>query len=170
MPRPARAAARTTIKQQARLAAMEQRQTDARQVYRERVAQYPTDLRQEIPARHRPVVQSRRIRRGHPRVLQARPGRPAQPRPSAQVLIGRAFFEKGNRRRRPPRSSAKRWRALRADRRPSAKVLMYWLARAYDAAGQRHGRSQGAAIWQAACGSTTTTWTGDARKRLEGLK
>lgn len=148
-------------RQQARLAALEQRQT-ALEVFRERVAKYPTDLRLKFKLGSI-LFEAGEYDEAIP-MLQAAQGDPRS-RDRCELMMGRAFFEKGD----PVQAAAVLNEALAhaelAD--DFSKDLLYWLGRAQEAAGN-------AAAAKDAYGRLLRQdynfMDGDARKRLESLQ
>jgi hypothetical protein len=116
-------------RQQARLAALEQRQT-LLEVYRERVVQYPTDLRLKYVL-GRALFEAEEYDEAIP-LLQAGQGDPRS-RNRCQYFIGRAFLAKGS----PGQAAAVLQETLEHYELTDdfSKELLYWLARAYEAAG-----------------------------------
>ncbi len=148
-------------RQQARLAALEQRQA-ALEIYRERVTKYPTDLR--LKAKLGEVLfQSGRYDEAIP-VLQAAQGDPRS-RARCELLIGRAFFEKGS----PTQATAVLREALEHYELTDdhSKELLYWLGRAYQAAGQLE---EAKAAYGKLLRQDYNYMEGDARQRLEALE
>jgi tetratricopeptide (TPR) repeat protein len=147
-------------KQQARLAALDQRQ-HALEIYRERVNQYPTDLRMKFRLGS-VLFEAGEYDEAIP-VLQLAQGEPRS-RAQAQLLIGRAFMEKGN-----PAQAAE---VLRESLEKievvddHAKDLMYWLARAYESAGNRE---EAKGVLGRLLRHDYNYHEGDARKRMDEL-
>ena len=148
-------------RQQARLAALEQRQV-ALDVYRERVAMYPTDLRLKFKLGS-VLFDAGEYDEAIP-VLQAAQGDPRH-RTRAQFYMGRSFLEKGS-----PQQAVEVLRdaLARYDLTDDfSKDLLYWLGRAYEAAGsaEEAKNTYGRLLRQ-----DYNYLDGDARKRLEALK
>ncbi|MEW6251322.1 MAG: tetratricopeptide repeat protein [Planctomycetota bacterium] len=148
-------------KQQARLAVLEQRQATL-EVYRERLTQYPTDLR--VKFRYGTALfESGEYDEAIPVLQQAQ----ADPRnrTRAQLLIGRAFLEKNA----PAEACEVLREALERHELTddTSKELMYWLARSYEAAGRpEEARTQYGKLLRL----DYNYMNGDARQRLEALK
>lgn len=148
-------------RQQARLAAMEQRQF-ALEVFRERVAKYPTDLR--LKYRYgRALFEAGQYDESIP-VLQEAVGDPRN-RAKCQLMIGRAFFEKGNYGQAADELREAHEQYELTDEH--SKELLYWLGRAYEAEGKTEPAREtfGRLLRQ-----DYNYRDGDARTRLENLK
>ncbi len=148
-------------RQQARLAALEQRQS-ALEIYRERVAMYPTDLRLKYKLGS-VLFEAGEFDEAIP-VLQAAQGDPRH-RTRAQFYMGRSFLEKGS-----PQQAVEVLRDALAQYEMTddfSKDLLYWLARAYEAAGNvaEAKNAYGRLLRQ-----DYNYMDGDARRRLEALK
>lgn len=147
-------------KQQARLAALELRQTTL-DVYRERVANYPTDLRLKFRL-GQALFQSGEYDEAIP-MLQAATSDPRS-RSRSHLMIGRAFFEKGN-----PAQAVEVLREaidqyeLTDDH---SKELLYWLARSYEAA---DNPDEAKGTYGKLLRQDYNYLNGEARKRLENL-
>ncbi len=147
-------------KQQARLAALEQRQT-ALEVFRERVAKYPTDLRLKFKLGS-VLFEAGEYAEAIP-MLQVAQGDPRS-RARCALLLGRAFFEKGD----ATQAAAVLREAIDQYELTDehSKELLYWLGRACEAAGN-------AAAAKEAFGKLLRQdynfMDGDARRRLEQL-
>ena len=148
--------------QQARLAALEERQTEI-EIYRERVRQYPTDLRLKYNL-GRALFDAREYDEAIP-LLQEAAGDPRN-RVRARRLIGRAFYETGAH----VQAAELLQEALESHEVPDddlAKEMMYWLGRAHEAAGKPEDA-------QAAYGKLLRLdynyADGDVRRRLERLR
>jgi len=147
-------------KQQHRLAVLEQRQT-ALEIYRERVAQYPTDLRFKFKL-GAALFESGQYDEAIP-ILQAAQADPRN-RVRSRLMIGRAFFEQG--------SHAQAAEVLREALEAyeltddTSKELLYWLGRAYEAAGRVE---DAAATYGKLLRQDYNYRDGDARKRLDEL-
>ena len=147
--------------QQARLAAMEHRQV-AIDVYRERVTEYPTDLR--LKYRLGSVLFDAGEYDEAIPMLQAAQADPRS-RVRGQLLMGRAFFEKGNHREAAEvLSDALKTYELTDD---TSKQLLYWLGRASEAAGNT---DEAKAAYGKLLRQDYNFLDGDARKRLDSLK
>ncbi len=147
-------------RQQARLAALEHRQTTI-DVYRERVAEYPTDLRLKYHL-GRALFEAGEYDEAIP-LLQAGQADPKH-RNRCQYLIGRAFLEKNN-----PAQAAEVLRETLAGYELTdefSKELMYWLGRAYEAAGDVDNAKN---AYGRLLRIDYNYMNGDARKRLDGL-
>ena len=148
-------------KQQYRLAAMDLRQVTLN-VFRERVEQYPTDLRLKYKL-GTALFESGEYDEAIP-VLQAATNDPRS-RDRCQLLIGRAFLEKDN----PTQAAEVLKDAIDNYELTNefSKELLYWLARAYEADGRIEDArtTYGKLLRQ-----DYSFKDGDARKRLEGLK
>lgn len=147
--------------QQARLAAMEQLQTEM-EVYRERVVKYPTDLRLKFDL-GRALFRAGEYDEAIP-ALQAAQDDPRH-RVRCQLLIGRSFFEKGNlvQASEVLRDAIEHYE-LTDDR---SKELLYWLGRSQEAAGNAE---EARAAYGKLLRQDYNYKDGDARKRMEGLK
>ena len=148
-------------KQQARLAAMEQRQC-VLEVYRERVDKYPTELRHKYKL-GTALFETGAYDEAIP-VLQLAQQDP-RTRVRCQLLLGRCFFEQGS-----PRQAVEVLREA-LDRYEMvdehSKELLYWLGRAYEAAEQAEEAKD---AYGKLLRQDYNYQNGDARKRLEGLK
>jgi len=148
-------------RQQARLATAEQRQV-ALEVYRERVGQYPTDLRLKFKLGSA-FFDTGDYDEAIP-MLQAAQAEPRS-RWRCQLLIGRAFFEKGNfAQAAEVLDEALKGYELTDD---TSKQLLYWLGRAHEAAGHQ---DEAKAAYGKLLRQDYNYMNGDARKRLENLK
>jgi Flp pilus assembly protein TadD len=147
-------------RQQARLAALEQRQMML-EVYRERVQKYPTDLRLKFQL-GRILFETAQYDEAIPALQSAQ----ADPRSRArcELLLGRAFFEKGD----AGQAIAVLGEALEHYELTDehSKELLYWLGRAYEAAAQDE---QARAAYGKLLRQDYNFMDGDARKRLEKL-
>ncbi len=148
-------------KQQARLTASEQITAET-EIFRERVAKYPTDLRMKFKL-GRVLFTARRFDEAIP-LLQEAQGEPRS-REQAQLLIGRCFHEnEAYSQAREVLKDALERREQNSD--DLGKELLYWLARAHeanadtDAAKEAYGKLLRMDYNYA---------NGDARKRLEAL-
>jgi tetratricopeptide (TPR) repeat protein len=148
-------------RQQARLAALEQRQA-ALAVYRERVAMYPTDLRLKFKLGSA-LFEAGEYDEAIP-ILQAARTDPRS-RHRAAFLIGRAFLEKQN----PAQAIAVLREAIEHYELTDdfSKDLLYWLGRAYEAAGNAE---EAKGTYGKLLREDYNYRDGDARKRLEALK
>ncbi len=157
----ARQSGKEEDRQQSRLAAVEQRQV-ALEICRERVEQYPTDLRVKFRLGSAlfaagdfdeaiPVLQ----------LAQADP----RSRWRCQLLMGRAFFEKAN----FAQAAEVLDEALKGYELTDeiSKQLLYWLGRAHEAAGRK---DEAQAAYGKLLRQDYNYMDGDARKRLEALK
>ncbi len=147
--------------QQARLAAMEERQTKM-EIFRERVANYPTDLRLKYLL-GRALFEAAEYDEAIP-VLQAAQQDPRY-RARCQLLLGRAFHE-----RKAPGQAAEILReALERYEGTDelSKELLYWLGRAYETAEKR---DEARDAYGKLLRQDYNYRNGDARKRLEELK
>ncbi len=148
-------------RQQHRLAVLEQRQT-ALEIYRERVAQYPTDLRLKFKL-GTALFESGQYDEAIP-ILQAAQADPRN-RVRSRLMIGRAFFEQG--------SHTQAIEVLREAldeyelTDDTSKELLYWLGRAYEAAGRLEDAR---ATYGRLLRQDYNYREGDARKRLDALK
>ncbi|MBK9118231.1 MAG: hypothetical protein IPM18_01320 [Phycisphaerales bacterium] len=146
--------------QQARLAALEQRET-ALEVFEERVREYPTDLRLKYQL-GRTLFEAERFDEAIP-MLQAAQADP-RARHKCQLYMGQAFLAKDNAQqaRDVLREAADAYE-LTDDH---SKELLYWLGRACEAAGDVAGAKDafGKLLRQ-----DYNFMDGDARKRLETL-
>jgi TolA-binding protein len=147
--------------QQYRLASMERSQVQL-EVFRERVAQYPTDLRLKYLL-GRALYEAREFDEAIP-MLQAAQTDPRS-RHQCQFLMGRAFFEKG---------SYAQAAAVLTELRDAyeltddlSKDIMYWLARSLEADGRTE---EARATYGRLLRQDYNYAQGDARKRLEALK
>lgn len=147
--------------QQARLAAMEQQQTEL-EVYRERAVKYPTDLRVKFDL-GRALFKVSEFDEAIP-ALQAAQDDPRH-RVRCQILIGRSFFEKGNLAQAVEvlRDAIDRYE-LTDDR---SKELLYWLGRAHEVGGNIE---EARAAYGKLLRQDYNYMDGDARKRMDGLK
>lgn len=146
--------------QQARLSLLEHQQT-AIDVYRERVAKYPTDLRMKYRL-GTALFETGQYDEAIP-LLQAAVSDPRS-RVHCQMLIGRAFLEKG--------AAAQAVEVLREAlshedmTEDIGKPLLYWMGRAHEAAGQVE---EAKAAYGKLLRQDYNYLDGDARKRLEAL-
>ena len=147
-------------KQQARLAALEHRQIEL-DIIRERVQKYPTDLRLKYrlgDALFRAGLYDEAIP-----VLQLAQQDPRS-RVRCQLLLGQAFFEKGN----PGQATEVLREAL--DKYElvdeASKELLYWLGRSYETV---ENREEAKAAYGKLLRQDYNYREGDARKRLESL-
>ncbi len=146
--------------QQARLAALEYRET-ALETYRERVTKYPTDLRMKAKLGAL-LFEAGEYDEAIPALQTAQ----ADPRSRArcELLLGRAFFEKND----AIQAAAVLREALAHSEGTDehSKELLYWLARACEAAGNidEAKDAYGRLLRQ-----DYNFMAGDARKRLEKL-
>jgi tetratricopeptide (TPR) repeat protein len=148
-------------RQQARLAAMEQLETEL-DVYRERVEKYPTDLRIRFKL-GAAMFRARHFDEAIP-VLQAASGDPRS-RSQCRLLIGRSFLEKGNH----VQATEVLREALAEHELPGddvGKELTYWLARAYEAAGRA---DEARAAYGNLLRQDYNYAGGEARRRMEQL-
>jgi len=158
----ARESADDADRQQARLAATELVEAEI-EIYGDRVQKYPTDARFKFRMGEA-LFRARRFDEAIP-VLQAAGGDP-RTRSRAELLIGRAFFEKGNH----AQAADVLKDALEAHEIPSddlAKELLYRLARAYDAGGST---AEARAAYNRLLRLDYNYADGDARQRLDALK
>jgi len=148
-------------KQQARLAALEQRQTEL-EIFRERVQKYPTDLRLKFKLGEA-LFKAGEYDEAIP-VLQLAQQDPRN-RIQCQLLLGRAFFEKGS----PNQTVELLTEAL--DKYElvdeQSKEILYWLGRAQEALGRVDDAK---ATYGKLLRQDYNYRDGDARKRLESLK
>jgi hypothetical protein len=147
--------------QQARLAALEQRQT-ALAVFRERADMYPTDLRLKFKLGSA-LFEAGEYDDAIP-ILQAARTDPRS-RHRAAFLIGRAFLEKQN-----PLQAVEVLRETIEHYELTddfSKELLYWLGRAYEAAGVAE---EAKATYGKLLREDYNYRDGDARNRLEALK
>lgn len=147
-------------KQQARLAVLEQRQA-ALEVYRERVANYPTDLRWKYHLGST-LFEAGEYDEAIP-LLQAAVLDPRR-RTHCQLLVGRAFLERG-----APTQAVEVLREALSHEDMTEEVgkpLLYWLARAHEAAGQKDDAK---AAYGKLLRQDYNYMDGDARRRLEAL-
>ena len=148
-------------KQQARLAAMEQREITL-EIFRERVEKYTTDLRLKYKL-GMALFEAGQYDESIP-MLQVAQQEPRS-RVYCQLLLGRSFFEKEN----PAQAIEILREAL--DRYEgtddTSKKLLYWLGRAYEAAGNVE-EAKGA--YGKLLRQDYNYLEGDARKRSEALK
>lgn len=148
-------------RQQARLANLELRQVTL-DVFRERVAKYPTDLRLKYRL-GAALFEAREFDEAIPVLQEAQ----ADPRSRArsQLLIGRAFFERGS-----PGQAAEVLREALAQYELTddhSKELLYWLGRAHEAEGRI---DDARAVYRKLLRQDYNYMDGDARKRLEALE
>jgi hypothetical protein len=147
-------------KQQARLAAMEQREI-LLDVLGERVSQYPTDLRLKYQY-GRALFETERYDEAIP-LLQAGQNDPRS-RNQCQLLIGRAFLSKGS-----PQQAVDVLRDTLRDYELTddfSKDLLYWLGRAFEAAG---AMKEAIDAYGRLLRQDYNYMNGDARARLETL-
>ncbi len=146
--------------QQARLAAAEYRQTTI-DVMRERVDQYPTDLRLKFRLGEA-LFEAGEYDEAIP-VLQEARNEPRN-RARSQLLIGRAFFEKGN----PAQAAQVLEEALSGYELTDdhSKNLLYWLGRSYEEDGQI---PQAKDFYGKLLRQDYNFMDGDARKRLDEI-
>lgn len=156
----ARASGAAEDKQQARLAQSELRQETLR-IYRERVEQYPTDLRLKYLL-GRALFESAEYDEAIP-VLQVAQQDPRS-RARCQLMLGRSFFEKGSFAQAIAILSDALERAETVD--DISKNMLYWLARSAEAAGDV-GSARDA--YGKLLRQDYNYMDGDARKRLEAL-
>jgi len=146
--------------QQARLAALEQRET-ALEVFRERVAKYPTDLRLRFKL-GAILFEAGEYDEAIPALQMAQ----VDPRSRArcELLMGRAFFEKGD----ALQATAVLREAIDHYELTDehSKELLYWLGRAGEAAGRS---DQAREAFGKLLRQDYNFMDGDARKRLEKL-
>ncbi len=148
-------------RQQARLAALEQRQT-VLEVYRERVANYPTDLRLKVRL-GTALFEIGEYEEAIP-ILQVAQQEPKY-RTRCKLLLGRAFLERGN--------AAESVEILRDAidayelQDDTSKDLLYWLARSQEQAGRIDDAK---ATFGKLLRQDYNYAGGDARKRLEAIK
>jgi tetratricopeptide (TPR) repeat protein len=148
-------------RQQGRLALLEQRQV-ALEAYRERVAKYPTDLRLKYKFGAL-LFGAGEYDEAIP-VLQVAQG-DLRSRHECQLLIGRAFFEKGS-----PGQAIEVLREAISHYELTddfSKKLLYWLGRAYEADGNTE---EAKAAYGKLLRQDYNYMDGDARNRLEKLK
>jgi tetratricopeptide (TPR) repeat protein len=147
-------------RQQLQLARRQQLQAEL-EIYRERVANYPTDLR--LKYRLGTVLfKARQFDEAIP-VLQAAQGDPRSRHP-AQLLIGRSFFEKHN-----YAQAADVLKELLESEdlgEELGKEALYWLGRSLEAAGRIE---EARAAYGKLLRQDYNYADGDARKRLEAL-
>jgi tetratricopeptide (TPR) repeat protein len=147
-------------RQQARLAALEQRQT-ALEIFRERVGKYPTDLRLKFK------LGAILFEAGeHDEAIPALQAAQADPRSRARclLLLGRAFFEKGDvvQATAVLRESLAHYELTDEH----SRELLYWLGRASEAAGDTAAAKD---AYGKLLRQDYNFMDGDARKRLETL-
>ncbi len=148
-------------KQQARLAVMEQLQV-ALDVYRERVAQYPTDLGLKFRLGE-VLFQAQEYDEAIP-VLQVAQADPRH-RFQCQLFIGRAFLEKENATQAAEvlREALNKYELTDEN----SKQLLYWLGRAAEA---DEDLEEAKAVYGKLLRQDYNYMNGDARKRLDELK
>jgi tetratricopeptide (TPR) repeat protein len=148
-------------RQQARLAAMEFRQTTV-EIFRERVAQYPTDPRLKYRF-GRALFEGGEYDEAIP-VLQAAAADPRSYN-ECQLMIGRAFYENGS----PAEAAEVLREALDAYEMTDdhSKELLYWLARSYQDAGKEE---EARTAFGKLLRQDYNYRDGDARQRLDALK
>lgn len=148
-------------KQQARLAALEHRQMTV-EIYRERVAKYPTDLRLKYRL-GAALFESGEYDEAIP-VLQGAQQDPRS-RSRCQLMLGRAFFEKGS----PAQAAEVLREALEKYELTDdhSKELLYWLGRAFEQAGKA---AEAKDAFGRLLRQDYNYMNGDARQRLESLK
>lgn len=156
----ARASGTADDKQQARLAAQELRQESIK-IFRERVEQYPTDLRLKYILA-RALFESADYDAAIP-VLQVAQQDP-RTRARCQLMLGRCFYEKGN----FTQASTILAEALEKYEMVDdlSKSLLYWEGRAHEASGNTAAAREAYGRLQR---QDYTYMDGDARKRLEAL-
>jgi tetratricopeptide (TPR) repeat protein len=149
-------------KQQYRLAAMEEHQTEL-DIYRERVAKYPTDLRLKYFL-GTVLFRSQQYDEAIP-ILQEAQGDPRS-RVRCQLMIGRAFLEKGAYSQAADvlSESLDKYEATGDD---LDKQMLYWLGRAYEADGKVQ---EAKAAYGKLLRQDYNYANGDARKRHESLE
>jgi hypothetical protein len=158
----ARASGSDDDRQQARLAAAEMVEAEV-EIYSERVQKYPTDLRSKYRLGEA-FFRARRFDEAIP-ALQAAGGDPRS-RTRAELLMGRAFFEKGN----FSQAADVLKDALEAHEIQNddlAKELHYRLARAYEGAGNA---AEARNTYNRLLRMDYNYADGDARQRLDALK
>lgn len=148
--------------QNARLAAMEERQT-VLDIFRDRVANYPTDLKLKAKL-GQALFASGEYDEAIP-ILQAAQGDP-RTRAQSQLLMGRAFFEK------EVYSQAaevlrEAFDAKEVTSDEVGKEIQYWLGRAYQAEGQL---AEAKAVFGKLARADYNYRDGDVRKRMDELK
>ncbi|MCK4341659.1 MAG: hypothetical protein KAY37_08050 [Phycisphaerae bacterium] len=148
-------------KQQARLAALEQRQL-ALEVFRERVEKYPTDLRLKYKL-GTALFDAGEYDEAIP-VLQVAQQDPRS-RVRCQLQLGRAFFEKGS----PGQAAEVLRESLEKYELTDelSKELLYWLGRSYEAA-EKIAEAKDA--YGKLLRQDYNYKDGDARQRLDALK
>ena len=147
-------------KQQARLAEMERRQV-ALDIFLERVAKYPTDLKMKYEF-GKALFEQNEYDEAIP-VLQAAQADPRH-RFECQTLMGRAFLEKG-----APAQAADVLREAIASYELDdelSKQMLYWLGRASESEGKT---DEAKAAYGKLLRQDYNYMNGDARKRLESL-
>jgi tetratricopeptide (TPR) repeat protein len=157
----ARESGKEEDRQQARLAALEYRQVLV-DIFRERVAKYPTDLRLKYKL-GTALFAASEFDEAIP-VLQVAQQDP-RTRVKCQLLLGRSFFEKGS-----PKQAAEVLREAldkydQSDE--TAKHLLYWLARSFEAA---ENLEEARDAYGRLLRQDYNFMDGDARKRLERLQ
>jgi tetratricopeptide (TPR) repeat protein len=148
--------------QQYRLAEMEERQTEV-EIYRERVQRYPTNLRLKYFL-GRTLFRSQQYDEAIP-LLQEAQGDPRS-RVQCQLMIGRAFFEKGSYSQAADalREAFEQYDVVGDE---TSKQMMYWLGQAYEAGGKV---DEAKAIYGKLLRLDYNYADGDARQRHESLK
>ena len=148
-------------KRTARVAATRQIRGEA-EIYRERVANYPTDLRMRFKL-GRALFTAREWDEAIP-VLQAAQAEPRS-REQAQMLIGRCFLEKkAYAQAREVLREALAGRESASD--DGSKELLYWLGRAHEGGGEVEPAKE---AYGKLLRMDYNYANGDARKRLEAL-
>lgn len=149
-------------KQQYRLALMEERQTEL-DIYRERVEKYPTALRLKYFL-GKALFRSQEYDEAIP-LLQEAQGDPHS-RVNCQLMIGRAFFEKGA----FLQAAEVLGEALEKHEATDEEIykeMLYWMGRAYEAGGRT---DEARAAYGKLLRQDYNYAKGDARERHESLK